>query len=327
MGTTRIITVICWIVSALVLIGLLIWFLTGSVFGIGGENMNWFRNISIRGIGNFENLSGPFESQGTHSEDASNINTINISWVSGEITVTPHDGNEIRVTEFAQRELRDNEKLRMDKSGGTLTVSFRESGTFRGNMPRKNLEVLVPRSLSENMTNLSVNTTSGNINVNDFNASTLKLGSVSASINATNITSQTAGINTTSGTITLNNIKTDKLDTSSVSGALNATEITTQTIEASTTSGSTNISGEFERAEVSSVSGITIIKSTIAPSSLNISSVSGNIEVHIPNTENLTANHSAVSGRFSSEIPMAMQGNGAYRFSSVSGNTNIYELK
>jgi len=323
MSTTRIFTIACWIISALVLTGLLIWFLTGSVFGIGGAGMtNWLRNIGINITGS-ENLSGPYESQGTQSLDPANINTLNISWVSGEITVTPHDGNDIRITEYAQRELSDNEKMRVNTAGGTLTVSFRESGTFRGNMPRKNLEVLVPRSLSEDMTKFTVSTTSGTMIIEDFKASSISFNSVSATITASNLTSETLNISTTSGTINLDNINTNKLDKTGVSGSFNATETIASVIDINTTSGRTNASGEFNTVEVSSVSGNTTIDSKTVPAKVNMSSVSGRIDLNIPNTESITVHHSAVSGKFSSEIPVTIQSNADYRFSSVSGNTNI----
>jgi len=328
MSTTRIITIVCWVVSIIVLSGLAIWFITGTIFGIGGFNMGngWVSGINIDGIGGFESLSGPYESQGTQTIDSTGLNTIDINWVAGEITVIPHDGNEIRVTEFAQRQLRDRETLTASTSGGTLTIRFRERGNFSRRMPRKNLEVLVPHELSESLTRLSVSTTSGQVNVNDFEATTLNISSVSASIDVTNITSQTVNINTTSGAITATSIRADKLDASSVSGNFTLTETYASTLDLSTTSGRTNASGEFDRVGASTVSGNINIRSTIAPSRFNSSSVSGDIELHIPIQETITVSHSAVSGRFSSEVPVTMQSGAAYSFSSVSGNTNIYAI-
>jgi len=324
MNTLRVITVICWSVSALVLIGLLVWFLTGSVFGIGGLNFNnWFSGINI---GNLQSLTGPFENQGSHIEDTTNLHSVSINWVAGEITVIPYDGNEVRVTEFAQRELRDNERMQVTTDGGTLNIRFRAGVSFAGNMPRKNLEVLVPRELSEEMTRLSISTTSGSINVNSFEATTVRVSSVSASIDVSNIISNDVNISTTSGKITTTSVRAGKLDTSSVSGDTSISESHITTLDASTTSGKTNASGEFQRVDVSSVSGSTTIKNTTVPDRINISSVSGSIDVYIPNNGDIAVSHSAVSGRFSSEVPVIMQNGAPFSFSSVSGNTNIHVL-
>jgi len=324
MNTTRVITMICWIVSALVLIGLLIWFLTGSIFGIGGGSMfNWFRGINI---GGFENLTGPFISQGTQTSDASNIHSLDISWVSGEITVIPHDGNDIQVTEYTQRDLKDNERMHINESGGTLTIRFRERSNISVNMPRKNLEVLVPHSLSDDMTKLKISTTSGNINVENFKTATADISSVSASIDTANLTSKSIDISTTSGAISVSSVRADETKISSVSGAISLTDAFVITLDTNTTSGRTNVTGEFDKVDVSTVSGGTTVKSAIIPSRINVSSVSGGTDVYIPNTGEITVSHSAVSGKFSSDIPVKIQSGAAYNFSSVSGSTNIYVL-
>ena len=42
MNAVKIATIACWIISALVLAGLVIWFLTGSLFGVLTDGMgNW----------------------------------------------------------------------------------------------------------------------------------------------------------------------------------------------------------------------------------------------------------------------------------------------
>jgi len=325
MNTTRIITIVCWVVSALVLTGLVIWFITGSIFGGWISGLGGFNMFGIN-INRGENLTGPFTSQNTQTVAPSDIHSLNINWVAGEVTIIPHDGSEITVTEYAQRELRDNERFRVSTSAGTMTVRFRENN-LRGNMPRKNLEILVPRALSEDLTQLIVNTTSGSVKFEDFNAATVRISTVSASVNITKITSQSININTTSGAVTASSVNADKLDASTVSGAITVTDSLIKTLDSSTTSGRTNASGEFDRVDISTVSGSTNIKSTTAPDRISVSSVSGSTEVHIPEPLNeITVSHSAVSGRFSSEIPVRMQNGGAYNFSSVSGSTNIYLL-
>ena len=325
MSTTKVITIICWIVSALVLIGLAIWFLTGTIFGSWGGNWggNWFSGINMS---SFESLSGPFNSQGTQTIDTANLHSLNINWVAGEITIVPHDGNEIHVTEFAQRDLRDNETLRVSIDGGTLTIRFRERSAIAGNMPRKNLEVLVPRELSESLTMLSVNTTSGGVSVTDFEALTVNISSISADVEISGVVSQSIDISAISGAITATSIRAGRLDTDSVSGAVNISEALATTLYVNTISGRANTRGAFDNVDVSTVSGGAIIRSSTAPNRMNVSTVSGAIEVHIPNTGEITVSHSAVSGRFSSEIPVIMQSGGAYSFSSVSGNTSIFVL-
>jgi len=326
--STRVITIICWSISALVLIGLLTWFLVGSIFGNWGWFSNSDTNFNLFGIniGGFENLSGPFEVQTVKNEGTTDVHSISIGWVAGEIKVIPHSGTDIQVTESAQRKLNDNERMRVFENNGTINIEFRERGNFRGRMPRKNLEVLVPQELSESLTLLAVNTTSGKINISGFEATKLNVSSTSSAIEVSDIISTNADFNTTSGSIRVINIRADKIDVSSVSGGVVLSSATVANIDLSTTSGAIAVAGEFDRVNTSTVSGAVSITSDKVPSRIDSSSVSGGVTVYLPNDGEITVSHSAVSGRFASDIPVIMQGNAAFNFSSVSGSTNIYVL-
>jgi len=310
MNAMKIVTMICWIITAVVLTGIALWFFTGDIFG------DWSF---------IENLTGPFETDGTYSVIADGIDSININWVSGEVTVIPHDGDDIKIIEYAQRKLSDNEKLRYTVSGSTLEIRFRDRG-FSGRMPRKRLEVFVPRELSENMTLLSVNSTSGSIRVEDFETASLNLSSVSGAISISGIVSPRIDLGTTSGAVNAASVRAGRLDAGTVSGAIAITDSLISSVNLSTTSGSSSASGDFDKVDVSTVSGGTTIRSSTVPSRLGVSSVSGGASVYIPNQGAITVSHSAVSGRFSSEVPVTMQSGAAFNFSSVSGSTNIYAL-
>jgi len=324
MSTTKILTIICWVISALALVGLAIWFLTGSIFG------GWFNNIggnfNIQGIGfSIQSLTGPFDNRYSETVNTTDLHSIRIDWVAGEVTVIPHDGNDIQITESAQRSLDNNEQMRISKNDGTLNIRFRENNIGIINMPRKNLEVLVPRGLSEDLRTLSISTTAGSIYTRDFKTTTLNASSVSATIDVSGIVSNSIDVSTTSGAITATSVRAGRLDASSVSGAVGLTGAHVTALDISTTSGRTIAEGEFERIDVSTISGGTTIRSRVVPERMDISSVSGAIDIYIPNSGEITVNHSAVSGRFSSAVPVIMQGRTAtYNFTSVSGNTNIH---
>ena len=328
MSTTKIVTIICWSVSALVLIGLLVWFLIGSVFGGWGFLTNSDSGFNIFGMsfGGFESLTGPFEIQNVQNESTTDIDSININWVAGDIVVIPHSGNDIQITESAQRRLNDNERMTVTSNGGTLRIEFRERGSFRGNMPRKNIEVLVPFDLSENLTSLKINTTSGKVGVSSIEATTLDISSVSAAIHISEIVSGNIDLSTTSGTIRGDTIRAGRLDGSSVSGSINVFDANVTTLDISTTSGGVTVSGEFDKINTSTVSGGVDIRSNTLPSKIDSSTVSGGVAVYLPNDGEIAVSHSAVSGRFSSDIPVIMQSGAAYNFSSVSGSTNIFAL-
>ena len=303
MNAVRIATIACWIISALVLAGLVIWFLTGSLFGVLTDGMgNWSIGFGI------ENLSGSFETDSTYNVNTEGIDSIKINWVAGEVTVRPHDGDDIQIIESAQRTLRDNEKLNYSISGNTLEIRFRERGLRSVRIPSKRLEVLVPHFLSESVDTLAIDSVSGDINVQDINASRLDLDSTSGNITIAGVY-DSAKLNTISGRITLiPGTRAGILDIVTVSGRV-------------------EVSGTFEKVSTNTVSGNVSFTSRQVPSSLKADSVSGNINITLPDDATLSVSHSSVSGKMSSDLPMTMEGKGAqFIISTVSGRTRIEAL-
>jgi hypothetical protein len=75
MSAVKIITIVCWVITALVLIGLAVWFLTGSLFGIEtGLNFN-LPKIHIGGL-----ATGPYEEVGSYTLSADGVSSISVDW-------------------------------------------------------------------------------------------------------------------------------------------------------------------------------------------------------------------------------------------------------
>ena len=378
----KVVTVVCWLITASVLAGLVLWFLTGTVFGVKFANLgpDWSFGFNI---GNIEALTGPYKTAGTYEVSTEGINSLNIDWVAGNVTVRPYEGAEIKIIEYAQRDLSDNETLRYSTSGGKLTIRFRESG-LTGKMPQKKLEVFIPRALCEDLHDFTIDSASGGIDVESIVATAIKVDSTSGSISAVNITARTFSANSTSGSISLNNIQADNLKADCTSGSITVTsakavdmeidsmsgrirvsdssagKITVDTtsgsvnvsgafddaklnsisgriaidnsaensiLDANTTSGSLDLTGAFDRVDADSISGSIEIRSSIIPSSVKVDSTSGSITIAVPNTGSISVHHSSTSGRFSSDIPVVMQGRGAqFDLSTISGSARIIAI-
>ena len=362
----RVVTIVCWLVAAAVLTGLAIWFLTGTVFGFGSGGWTGLRGISNLSfnIGGWENLSGPFEVAGEYTASASGVSSIKIDWIASTVDVEPYDGNDIKITEFAQRKLSDAERLYVSMSGDTLTIRFRER-SFSGNMPQKKLEVLIPRQLCGNLNMFEVDSTSGGINVEGVSAVAFKTDAISGAVNITNVKAGSFHVSTTSGSLTVKSVQAEDMklegitgsvhvsgssagkincDTTSgrinIEGAYNSVKLNSisgnMTLDdtaqgadviAETTSGTIELTGSFNEVKTNNISGSATVKSSIIPSSLKADSTSGRVSVYVPNEGTISVNHSSTSGRFSSDVPVTMQNKGAqFSFSTISGTTKIYVL-
>jgi len=307
------VTIICWIISALALVGLATWFILGSTF-----------NFTVGG--GIVSLSGPFEERGSYNLSTAGTDSMYIDWVAGSITILPHDGSEIQVTEFSQRELRSGEEFVVSTQGSTLRIEF--SGNRRlQNLPPKNLEVLVPHTLMGAFREVTVNTVSGPVDIRDLSATTLTIDTVSGAVELFNTTAPSLRVGTTSGRVELSATTADTMRLRTVSGRIELTDARAESLDVSTTSGTQTLSGAFGTIDTGSVSGRIEITSTILPSSLTAGTVSGAIAITVPDEGPISVEHSSVSGRFESELPVLMHGAEVqFRLSTTSGRVNIYAL-
>jgi DUF4097 and DUF4098 domain-containing protein YvlB len=360
----RIITIACWIITALALTGVAIWFLTGTVFGVrsGKLDSDWGLGINI---GGFEVLSGPYEAVGVYTPETSGIDSLDINWVSGEISILPYEGESFRITEFAQRELMENEKLQISISNGTLRIKYCENGRII-RMPPKKLEVLIPQALSESIYRLSADAASSTVSIDNISARIITTNTVSGAIRISNTGSTSLDMDSASGSLTLERIGAQNMKLNTISGAIHitdssATELVCDTasgsinvsgtfestgfnsisgrisldnfapgsvVKANTSSGAMEINGAFESAKTESISGSITVKSSEIPDILEAETTSGSITVTVPNEGPITVHHSSMSGRFSSDIPIIVQNrNAQFVFSSISGSVRILELE
>ena len=216
MSTTKLVTVICWIVVAVVLVGLVVWFLTGSLFGI---NTGFKLTAPIINIGGFDNLAGSYNEVGAYTVNSEGVHSIDLSWVSGDVTVTPYDGSDIKITEYARRELKDNEKLDYNVSGGKLEIQYNHPGITL-NMVSKKLELLVPQSVAKELDLLKVSATSADLHVSDFSVKTLEIHEISGTSDISSITSVATEIYSVSGTVDVENLTASDMSAGTVSGEI-----------------------------------------------------------------------------------------------------------
>jgi len=286
MRTVKVVTIICWALVGVVLMGLVGWFITGTVFGIRPAWID--RNLPFRiNIGSIETLIGPFSIVGEHSVNPDDISAIQIDWVAGDVTIRPFDGDEIKIIELAQRNLHSSEVLSFEVSQTTLEINFLEHNARRriGVMPQKRLELFIPYGLAAGLGSLNVGSVSGNVDVDGVDAYGMLISAIS--------------ISTTSGNIALSNIESEQMETNSTSGSTNVTSSRIfSELLLSSTSGAIRLSSSASEAiEINTTSGLIDVQETSARA-LDADSTSG--EIRVDGAFDV-ANFSSSSGRISLE--------------------------
>ena len=307
MSKTKLVTITCWAISALALAGFVIWLLLSNISGFGFG-------------------MGTFHSVGTYRVSAEDIDSLSIDWTAGAVYIRPNSGDEIQITEFAQRALRDGEALSLNTDGGTLTILFTEHMWLGlNNMPPKQLEILIPYALIENFEQVHVNTVSGRVMASGIHANDVVIGTTSGRIELSRISAPVLHASTTSGRIELSAVQADEIHLHTVSGHIETTSTQTETLRTNTTSGRHELSGSFGYINARSVSGRIEIASTRVPESLTARATSGRIYVTVPSGDTIIVQYSTTSGRFTSELPVITHSgtDAQFNLSTTSGRISL----
>ena len=224
MKASAITRIIIWSLTALLLTGVLI---AGIVSrGIG------FLSFSFGRSGNY--------TYGAASVDASQIDEVEVDWVSGDITITESEDDTISFSETANKTLKNDEQLGYRIEGRTLVIVQTTEEYWFGNAPSKDLQLTLPSMLYA-----------------------LTLETVSADVTMTgDFTLHELDMETVSGRIEMNELSCSEISMDSVSGRMDLTVGKTAPKQIDVSAVSANVTlhwpeGEGFTAEMDAVSGNT----------------------------------------------------------------------
>jgi len=292
MNKISIVMLIIWIAVAAGLIALLVIGLsTKSFFNIFNGK------IGINGM-TVEELKGNYN-EVTYCE-YEDVDEFNISWIAGNVTVKPTDGDKVKVTEYCQRELKDGEKMKVETSGSLISIDFKTDNNLF-NMPPKLLVIEIPNGKADE---IEINTVSADVIIETITSEEMKIATTSGDINGT--------------------ISADKIDFASISGDI-AAEISAEKTKISTTSGSTSIISDerLDELKFDSISGKIKLDAAKCPKEANINTTSGNIEIILPPDSQFTLDYDKISGDLTNDFPTPGNGDCELEISTISGDLTI----
>lgn len=201
-----------WIrlITSSILLLVLTLFLIAGITG-GGFNIHFFGS------------SYPNEERytvGNNSIHATELEEIEINWISGSVKVDTYKGDTIEVSETYSGSLSTADYVRSLYEDGKLLIQFRESrflwfGSFSGN---KALHLRIPEALAKNIKNLSVDSVSSDNTLSGLAVQNCDLDNVSGQIHMEGAV-ENFNLDTVSGDCQLtSNITPKNVDSDSVSG-------------------------------------------------------------------------------------------------------------
>ena len=206
---------------------------------------------------------------------AEDITALSIDWVAGDVKIMVTDGEEIVVTEHADRGIPEEYALCVEADN---TLRIRYSNDVWGiDMPEKDLTVLLPRTMAENLT-------------------AVDLSGVSADFAVGKLTVRDAfSFDTTSG----------KLEMQSMNAPQAKATV-------SSVSGNVELDGSFREVKAGSTSGEIDLMLRNAPAAVEVSTVSGEVDVELPAGTGFTLDYSTVSGELECDFPLTKSVDGKY---------------
>ena len=261
-----------------------------------------------------------------------------IDWPGGPVTLSLYDGDVVTVTETARRALEEEEKLALEIDGGTLSIRWNSAWLQAGisDDEAKRLEVQVPQTLAEDLSAVSIRTSSGDVSASGFAAREISLETVSGDIDAAALRAGRLTLNSTSGEIRGENLEgTENVTAGNVSGETALTGVQAGTLALSSTSGAVAADGTAETLTCRSVSGAASLTLRSWPAEAEISTVSGGVAVRGPADESgFACAVSTVSGETDCGFDAAEDGGtytlgageAALRISTTSGNVELAPL-
>lgn len=342
-GWRKILQVSLWVVAILVIIGALGRWRWGRNYRVSDQPTESVVEAAPAAPYADERsyLEAPFN-EGFGYTDGENyflindVNTIDIQWASGMVYIQSWSGGDVMVQEYAQSELTERTRMETGLEDGVLTVRYR-SGIGLGNVKgRKWLTVLVPEGM---MGEIDAATASAAVQMNGLEVDTLRASTTSGDISVYECYAQTSDFSSTSGMVNLYNLESDQVEISTISGDIYGTDLWSNSAVVSSTSGDINLTtlDAMGSVEVRTVSGdIQVWADGSTLQKIAAGSTSGDISLSLPLYDlGFTLDFQTVSGSLDvpSETIPPSQGGGKYVYEeggceieveTVSGNLRVY---
>jgi len=251
------------------------------------------------------------------------IETIDIDYLSGDVTLTGTDSDVVTVKETSAKDLDEKRKVHTWVDGTTLYVRYCASakGLDLNNLNKK-LEIQIPSDCQ--LENLKVDVSSGDFTGKGFEANGVNVyassGDVEVSCGAKDIE-----IKTSSGDITLTQHgESDSIKVHASSGHVTAKVEDAKKVDSYVSSGKLLIQGHFIKELESKVSsGEGEYRFAVTPEKSNINHSSGKVTIFLPGNADLTGEFKSSSGKVLYDLAFSKSDH-KYVCGSGANDMNVY---
>ena len=124
---------------------------------------------------------------GEGSITAPNVESIDLDWIDGNVSVVICQDAYISITESAPADLTDKTRVHwsVSEDGKSLSIKYRASSSFFGTSKDKEKDLIlrIPEKLLGQLKNLNINAVSSNVTVSDIIVDNINVQTASGSVN------------------------------------------------------------------------------------------------------------------------------------------------
>ena len=276
----------------------------------------------------YKDLKNPYSADGIYSIQADNLKELTIDWIGGSVIVELTDNDILQIRETSSTTISEKYALRYGVSGGKLRIQACQKN-FIGKLPKKDLVVSLPRSLSDALHECKIDTVSASIAAEGLRLDELEINTVSGKVELSGMIAEEAGIDTVSGPVFLLDSQAKSLRIDSVSGKIKVNG-DAKKIKTSSVSGpiECNLDG-CKEIRANSVSGEVALILTKTPKTLKVDTTSGEVQIALPSDASCAIHMDTMSGKLylNDEAVGAKQltfGEGTAEFDIDTMSGNVY---
>lgn len=226
-------------------------------------------------------------------DEDTRLDSLEIKWVRGPISVRAYDGTTVTVNEYADRRIQEHERSRVLFSSRMLTVDWNsdllvfDSGVGGGLC--KSLEVLIPQELANKMEYVRVLSGASDISVQGLTLSVSARAEITAgSLKMKTLEAPLCVAAAESGDMEIRDCRFDKLRAKSQSGLVCLRDNMLGTADVRSVSGEVDMSGVMNNGLLQTYSGEVRSQFKLPPVDVALVSSTGDVLVYMPISSNCT---------------------------------------
>ena len=288
---------------------------------------------------------------GTWEIPAADVDAIYVDWIVGDVAVRGYDGETIRLQQYADEFLTENQKLSPRLEDGVLSIdsppvesgqlrtlssmaSLASTGSPSGKsgllllLPENAVRELSVDAYSNNVVleivaadRLYIGTTSGNVSLSGAAAKTLSVETTSGSVSLRYAGAETLSISCCSGNTRLENVAAGSFSLDGTSGDVTGA-LAVRSGYVSTSSGDVSLTASSGELVVDTTSGNVALELPEGASTLNVDTSSGDVRLNWPWEQGFLLTYDSASGRLRGADKAFASVDGSYQWGD--GSCQIY---